>query len=551
MKQMILVTVSLLIICIQSVWAEDSNILESEKSTAPWLTSLDSLTGIPNTSPAEINPEHFSSNRFGLDDICSVEDGMAVAKNEIADLGNLSAYMLISQIAKAASAAASVTEFDRDSPEYVIFEFYRLLSFEAGARPDYDGIRKLLADDAVILVGDPEEGEKVLDADESLQRVKEGVEEIGFEDYGLQFTVKDIRCRTSDTTASCLTTVEAAYPGLDIDPIISTDLTTLEKRQGRWIGTATALFVRAPDVKPPSILSYPVVGRAPTKVKARKYERALPFLAQSVVDLGYELPNPYGVAVIPAWIRQDFLLTDLVISVDGNPPANIDFIDFGDPFVENTTAQLKFDAWLLPFLNAFAAVGLLDGKGSIPLTVLGADLMNYLGLGGLCDGGLLQPDLCVRTLIGEANPKYHGETFTLGANLAAGWRQLFLAVPISYTWTNVNIVDTTVEALNVSPRVGVTGNIGSWGALSVFIGATYLDAEVELAGSVTFDTPNSGVPGIGDKTTIDYKITQENKDKWNGLVGFNWDISRKWSASAEAGFGGSRSNFISSFTFRS
>ena len=105
----------------------------------------------------------------------------------------LAVCVSVSQLAN----AASITEVDSNSPEYVIVEFYRLMSFDAGARPDYDGIRKLLADDAVILVGATAEDEELLNADESLQRVQQGIEEIGFEDYGVQFTIKDIKCRTT------------------------------------------------------------------------------------------------------------------------------------------------------------------------------------------------------------------------------------------------------------------------------------------------------------------------------------------------------------------
>ncbi len=86
--------------------------------------------------------------------------------------------------------------------------------------------------------------------------------------------------------------------------------------------------------------------------------------------------------------------------------------------------------------------------------------------------------------------------------------------------------------------------------MSTYIGATYLDAKFDITGSVTFDTRDSGVPGVGDTTTVDYKITQKNKEKWNYLIGFNWDITKSWSAQAEAGFGGSRSNLISSATYR-
>ena len=38
------------------------------------------------------------------------------------------------------------------------------------------------------------------------------------------------------------------------------------------------------------------------------WEQKLPFLAQKVIDLGFELPKAYGVAIIPARIRQDLVL---------------------------------------------------------------------------------------------------------------------------------------------------------------------------------------------------------------------------------------------------
>ncbi len=68
---------------------------------------------------------------------------------------------------------------------------------------------------------------------------------------------------------------------------------------------------------------------------------------------------------------QDLTLTNLVISVNDGPTKDIDFVDFGTPSVENTTVQLKFDAWVFPFLNAYATVGKIDGKASIPLTIHG------------------------------------------------------------------------------------------------------------------------------------------------------------------------------------
>ena len=127
---------------------------------------------------------------------------------------------------------------------------------------------------------------------------------------------------------------------------------------------------------------------------------------------------------------------------------------------------------------------------------------------------------------------------------------MFFALPFSYTWTDIEGKDDRVEATNISARIGVTGDVGSWGAISTYMGATYLDTKNVVIDTLVLDTSGSGVPEIGDTTALNYKIDQENKDKWNYLIGFNWNISRTWSAQAEAGFGGSRSNFISSFTYR-
>jgi hypothetical protein len=50
---------------------------------------------------------------------------------------------------------------------------------------------------------------------------------------------------------------------------------------------------------------------------------------------------------------------------------------------------------------------------------------------------------------------------------------------------------------------------------------------------------------------IDYIIDQKNKDSWNALLGFNWDINKRLSWSLEYdGFIGSRDAFITSFSWK-
>ena len=271
------------------------------------------------------------------------------------------------------------------------------------------------------------------------------------------------------------------------------------------------------------------------------WQRKLPFLAQQVVDLGFELPNPYGIAIITAGVRQDLILENLAIGINGPPNREIGFVDFGTPNVENSVLQLKLDAWIFPFLNVFTTVGVFDGDATIPLKFEGSDLFPQL-----C---AITPNAptCVRTYSAVANPRYEGTNVAIGMNLAMGWDRFFVALPVTYVWTDVDIIDDTATALNITPRIGMTGDMGNRGSVAVFVGATYLRTEVDIAGEFDLDTP--GGPD-GDVTTFAFRIDQRNKDRWNYLLGFNWDLNKSWSVMAEAGFGGSRENFIGGVTYR-
>ena len=106
----------------------------------------------------------------------------------------------------------------------------------------------------------------------------------------------------------------------------------------------------------------------------------------------------------------------------------------------------------------------------------------------------------------------------------------------------MDTTDTDGIALTVTPRFGRSINMERWGNLSLFGGGNYLDAELSVAGTVS--TPD-------DLIVIDYTIEQKNEDKWNLLVGGNWDINKRWSFSAEYnGFIGSREALIMSLTSR-
>jgi hypothetical protein len=275
----------------------------------------------------------------------------------------------------------------------------------------------------------------------------------------------------------------------------------------------------------------------------RIWEHRLPFLAQKVIDEGYDLPLPYGIGVTYANVNQDMLLSGLEVGINGREKTPFEFVAFSDANAENDTGQLKIDAWLFPFMNVFALLGKIDGVARMDVLLDGNGMLDQLD--ATCGGfppNPLCPILRDKTFTLPIETSFSGTTYGIGTILAGGWHNWFVAIPITFTYADMDSTDTDGIALTVTPRFGRSIHMGQWGNLSLFTGGNYLDAELEVAGTVS--TPD-------DLIVIDYTIEQKNEDKWNLLVGGNWDINRRWSFSAEYnGFIGSREAFIMSLTSR-
>jgi hypothetical protein len=297
------------------------------------------------------------------------------------------------------------------------------------------------------------------------------------------------------------------------------------------------------------------VGELPEGAEAEKrtWDRKLPFMAQQVIDLGFELPNPYGAGGIFAHVEQEIVLSDLRVAINNGPKESIEFVDFGRSFVENNTVQARMDAWILPFLNLYGIVGKFDGEGEVPLGIPGDELLKYLlpEVGQSCDrppGSPLRPQICDKIITTTAFPNYVGYNIGIGITLAMGWRNYFVAIPMTYVVTDVDIVDTNIDTLQVSPRIGFTIDTQDRGQFAFYAGGSWMEVELDLTGRITL--PTSEFPEFDEDVTIDFAINQVNADAWNYVAGFNWDMSSTWAVQAEIGFGGSRDHFITSLTYR-
>ncbi|GAM73590.1 salmonella typhi CT18 [Vibrio ishigakensis] len=133
----------------------------------------------------------------------------------------------------------------------------------------------------------------------------------------------------------------------------------------------------------------------------------------------------------------------------------------------------------------------------------------------------------------------------MGTVLAAGWQDYFLAIPASVSYVDMKNAKAEELVINVFPRIGKQFHLKDSNSLDVYLGASYLDSTLTIKGQHYFKT--DALQG----EHINYKIKQENLDKWMGLIGASYNFNRSWALQAEYGQSGSdKRQFVSSLTHR-
>ena len=280
-----------------------------------------------------------------------------------------------------------------------------------------------------------------------------------------------------------------------------------------------------------------------TEPEKRWWDHKMPFMAQKVIDMGYDLPLPYGLKLAYVNVDQDQLLTNLWVGFNGSEQVPLDWVTFENASTENDTAQLIFDTWIFPFMNVFAILGKIDGQALMDIFIEGNGMLDQLEVdcsrpGNAVACNLLQDKIFLLPITTD----FQGNNYGIGINLAAGWKGFFVSLPLSWNYADMDDTDTNGAVFSASPRLGKVFNLGEKGNLALYVGGSYLDSDLTVTGSYPVEAIN---------LNIDYRIDQKNKDEWNGVVGANWDINGRWSLQAEYnGFVGSRETWMGSLSWR-
>jgi hypothetical protein len=179
----------------------------------------------------------------------------------------------------------------------------------------------------------------------------------------------------------------------------------------------------------------------------------------------------------------------------------------------------------------------------VPLSVGVEGALDFLGLGALCPDNpripSLRPGFCDDAIPITAYPEYDGTNLGVGIVLAGGWRQYFVAVPLTYVYSDLSNLKDNIKTFNGEILLGRAFKMKHPDRqFEIFIGGNYLDATQEIHNSIIL--PLSDIdPSLPDPE-IFYEIHEDNTDKWNYIFGGNFQLDKSWDLAFQVGFGGSR-----------
>ena len=252
---------------------------------------------------------------------------------------------------------------------------------------------------------------------------------------------------------------------------------------------------------------------------------AAPVVADSLFPLwgdevraqGVELPLPYGVSI--GYMSQQDVTTSSnlrSVLVDGSEQP-LDIVTLGDSNSDTDITNLRFDVWVLPFLNVYALGAKLKGSA---VTTMVVDMPFRL------------PDQ--EFVIVE---NYEGDTYGLGATLVYGYKSFIASLDVNYTKTNLDIVASEIDSLLITPRVGFRSRVANM-PYSIMLGASYMDLEQTL----TIEEELNGQV----LTTL---LETNTAKAWNTVLTAQIELDRHWQLVAEAGFN-DRDTLMGSLTYR-
>ncbi len=304
-------------------------------------------------------------------------------------------------------------------------------------------------------------------------------------------------------------------------------------------------------------------------LKQVDYNYVLPILGQEAYRKGFDIPYPVGFMGNFIWMRQNILLQNMQLGLQTDnvdiPLTPVDeVLQFGDNLNTSYAANLRPDVWILPFLNVY---GIFGGGSS------------------LTEVSLISP------IVFETEVEQDMTTAGFGILGAGGIGPLWFTIDANLTWNKPILLDKPVRVSAIGFRLGHTvkfktkpqSNVAFWfGTMRVAMDSE-TTGEIELIEALPpsvwerrdeivdnyYDWyENEATPPqrkIADEVltpiverleqadgsaVIRYSMDKQVAEKWNGIIGAQYQINKRWMIRSEGGVIGNRTSFYFSVNYR-
>jgi hypothetical protein len=332
-------------------------------------------------------------------------------------------------------------------------------------------------------------------------------------------------------------------------------------------------------------------------VESKGYPYVLPILGKQTAAKGFQLPYSAGIGVTFLWQESDLIISDLMVGFNNGPMYDMDeIIRFNSAVATADAINIRPDIWLFPFLNVYGVFAKANTTTSIDAGVWLPDFDSVWSEVG--------------TISTEA--KFDAVSLGFGLTPTIGVGGAWITLDMNVAWTDVSALDKPVFTFMFGPRVGKTFrfkkpdmNIAGWVGgirvhyasetsgsinLSEVIPVNEIQAKVDQgiakigeteqqlsswweslspaeqknpvnkakyeAGNRALDKAGEllaaadGALNDGEETTVQYSLEKNLKNKWNFVIGTQFQINRHLMVRAEYGFLGSRQQFIGGIQYR-
>ncbi len=332
-------------------------------------------------------------------------------------------------------------------------------------------------------------------------------------------------------------------------------------------------------------------------LKETEYPYILPIWGDKATKLGFDLPYSAGLGFNYIWQKSDLIIDNLQVGFNNGPLYNLDeIIRFNNATSELSGYNFRPDIWLFPFLNVYGVVA----KGN-PSTAV-----NF--------GVWVPDSTDTWKEVFSTSSKANFESTSMGFGLTptigvgGGW----LALDMNFTWTDITALEKPAFAFIFGPRMGKSFKLSKPDqTLNFWVGGFRLKLNTRTEGNLPLDEVleldgleekiNSGIDRVGEaqeqvdvwwnnltppqqanpvnkakyetanralttagnvlnaaneavqnvgNSTVQYSLDKRPKDKWNFVVGSQFQLNKHFMIRAEYGFLSSRTQFIGMLQYR-